>query len=546
MIPELVGRWPTGGAALARRWIQGEPGPEPFLGGGWRDPGRYRLQMERLESRWTPEDRRALRGWVRAPDPAGARLLDQVIEDAGFVVTTGQQPGLFGGPLYTLYKAATVVRLAERLREQTGRPVAPVFWIASEDHDWAEVDHSWMIDPANVLHRVEWRVPPSAEGRPIFRGVGDEGLLEARDRFEGWFPPGEFSGRERELLRSAWRPGAGLGEALAEFLGDLLGPRGLLLVDASDPALKRASLPVLLHAATRSAEEEEILRTTAGRLDASGFDVQVPILPEGVNLFLEGPAGRERVYRAEEGFRLRHSGLHLDAAALEDRVRTDPSILSPNVLLRPIVESSILPVLAYVGGPGEIAYWAQLGGLFEARGLSMPVVVPRFGTTVVEGKIRKVLDRWSLTPDAFAAPLHELTGRLLREELPREVRDALASLRSGLGQGSAQLVQAASGIDPTLRGPIEGFRNQALSSLGEVERRIVQALRRRQETSLEQLARASLHLFPEGQPQERVISPFYHLARYGRAFVDGILGAVMLPGDEEPPGPTAPTRAEPG
>lgn len=464
-----------------------------------------------------------------------------MVEEDGFFVTTGQQPGLFLGPLYSVYKAVTAIRLADALEEMLGRPVAPLFWVASEDHDWAEVDHTHLADAANQLHRVALPgIPGGVPDRPLFRCPLDAGVEEALERFTGLLPPSDFVSGDLALLREAWSPGRTLGEAFSVALGRLLGPRGLLTVDAADPRLKELSLPLLLDELEGGADREAGLARVAEGLRSAGHEPQVHILEGGVNLFLEGPAGRERLYREGGGFRLRHSGLHLTGAEIRSRVADDPAILSPNVLLRPVVESAVFPTLSYVAGPGEMAYWGQLREYFEAHGLVMPVVTPRNAAVLVEPKVRKVLDKFDLEPDALSRPSQEVLAAALRDEIPGPVKQALGEYRGAIARGAGELVRAVREVDPTLKGTVESARNQAFMGLEEVERKVVQALKRQNEIAVEQLDKAAVHLYPTGRPQERVMNLFYYTSRYGREVLDALFAEFRPPVETSAPLPAPP------
>lgn len=505
------------------------------------DPDAYREQARRVDGRFDDAARRRAAEAIRAPHPAGERRLRRVVEEGGFFVTTGQQPGLFTGPLYSIYKALTAIRLARSLETLLDRPVAPLFWVASEDHDWAEVDHTSLVDVENTLHTVSLAGIPGGEAdRPLFRCPLGGDVSETLDRFAALLPSSDFVDEDLALLREAYAPGRGMGEAFAHTLGSLLGHHGLLLTDAADPVLKGISLPLLKEEARSAAVGQAILSRAAGELEARGQVVQVPILEGGVNLFLEGPGGRERIYRDGEGFRLNRSGLHLTPEELRARVDADPAALSPNVLLRPVVESTVFPVLAYVAGPGEMAYWAQLREYFQHHGVTMPLVHPRHQVTLVEGKVRKVLDRYSLEPLDFNRPVHEVAASALRDEMPVAIKKALGEYRGAVARSAASLAESVKEVDPTLKGPVEGARNQAFKALEDVERKVVQALKRRNEMTLEQLEKAAVHLYPGGKPQERVLNLFYYTARYGRGLLDDLLEAFTPALKEEIPLPMPP------
>ena len=522
---DLIVGWPDG-SELARDYVAGSDRVAPFYGASWLDPAAYRDKLEELDARFDAEARRAALEAMSVPPGVDAERLESWIENGGVVVTTGQQPGLFGGPLYSLYKAVSTIRLARALEEELDRPVLPLFWVASEDHDWAEADHTYTIDSTNRLSRIQV-ADPGAGDRPLHR-VGFSGeLLIALDEFIQSLPDTEFSAAYITLLRDAYDADATLPSGFRRMLEGLLGAEGLFFTDAAHPAVKRGSASVLL-AELDATENEALLKATAADLEAEGYHVQVTILEGGVNLFLEGPAGRERLYRDGDGFHLHHSGERLSRDEVLARFEADPSTLSPNVLLRSVAENAVFPAIAYVGGPGEIAYYAQIRGLFEAHGIRMPVVHPRHSVTAVEPKIQKVLAKFHLDLEALSRPHHELASDFAKDEVPPEVRSALGEIRSALGEGAGKLLEAAKEIDPTLKGPVTHARNASFAAFQDAERKILQGLKRQNEIALGQLEKAQLHLFPEGNPQERVLNPFYYLFRYGNPFLAAVVHAIEV------------------
>ncbi len=499
--------------------MAGDPRVAPYFSGSWLDEGAYAGMLAGLDRAFDAKARmKALRA-LHIPASVGAKRLDRWVEESGVVVTTGQQPGFLGGPLYSLYKGITAVRLARRLEESLGRPVLPVFWVASEDHDWDECDHAHLIDASNRLVRV--RVPdPGHHHRAIHRvslGREHEAIIGEISEI---IPNTEFKPHYLELIRESYGPGATLADGFRAVLSALLGPLGMLVVDAANPTVKAASGELLLAELDRAAEHEAILREEAAAVEGDGFPLQVPILKGGVNLFLEGPAGRERLYRQRARFKLHRSGQVVTADEIRSRAGQDPLVLSPNVLLRPLVESRVLPVVSYVAGPGEIAYHGQIGRLYEAHGLRMPVLFPRHAVTVVESKIRRVIDKFGLGLDSLQRPAHALATEIARAGVPDDVKALLRRLRRSIGQGAEELLDLSAEIDATLRGPVTHARNQALRAFQDAERKIIRSVRRENATALGQLEKARTHLFPKGKPQERVLNPLYYLARYGNSFIE--------------------------
>ena len=504
---------------MVQDYVAGTGDAQRFFVGAWSDPAAFQEKADEIDGRFDDEDRARAAAAVRAPTPQARERLERFVAESGYMVTTGQQPGLFTGPLYSIYKGLTAIALADELEQQLGKPVVPVFWVASEDHDWAEVSHTYTLDSANELHRIDVADPGGDSRRPIHRIRLGEELARAIDAFADIFPPTDFRDRALATLRGAYASGATLSDGFRDTIDALLGPLGLVTTDAADPVVKQSSAP-LLWAALEDAEHHEAALTATGqRLEAAGYGAQVAVLPGAANVFLEGPRGRERVYCTDEGFRLHTSGQVLTADEIRARIASDPKLISPNVLLRPVVESHVFPTLSYVGGPGELAYWAQLGGYFEAQGIRMPVVYPRVSVTIVESKVAKVLGKFDIDASALGRPFHEVAAEFARDEVPEGVRRALGELRGAVGAGATRLIEESRGIDPTLKGPIQSARNAAFSAFNDAEKKIIQSLKRQSEIALGQLEKAQKNLFPDGHPQERILNIFQYLVRYGDALI---------------------------
>jgi bacillithiol biosynthesis cysteine-adding enzyme BshC len=526
-----IGR-PWGG--LGGAYARGEPGALRWYPGDWRDPEAWRARARLVGARFDRAARERAVACLHAPTDDVRLALERMVEQDGFLITTGQQPGLFTGPLYTLHKAVSAVALARWLEGVLEVPVVPVFWTASEDHDWAEVDHTHLIGVDNELHRLHVEPPAGAGELPLHRLRLGADVESALDQVSQLLPQTEFTPQCLDLLRGAWRAGVTLPEGVRDTLAGLLGEFGMAFVDAADPGVKAASTALLEDAARRAEAHERALAARVGEMEAAGLTVQVPVLEGGVNLFLEADSGRERLYREEGGFRLRHAGTKLGLEELLGRLRDDPSLVSPNVLLRPVVEAAVLPTVGYVAGPAETAYLGEVGPLFQSHGIAQPMVFPRFSVMMVERKIGKVLEKLSLEPTAVARPLHEIARDIVREGTPEAVRRALDELRATLERGSAALLEATRPLDPTLKGPIERVKSVSLDALSDAERKIDQAVKRQSETTLQQLEKARVHLYPDGVPQERISNPVYFLARYGPALVAELLeqfGQAMPAGE---------------
>ena len=510
------------GPPLVEEYLKGATVAAPFYSGSWKEPEDFIAVMHAVDGYFDQDRRRGALEFVRESSFVSPSRLDSWVEKGGLMVTTGQQPGLFGGPLYSLYKGLTAVRLAERLEALLKRPVLPIFWVASEDHDWDEADHTYLIDTSNELVRLQIEDPVQGK-RSLHRIVLEKELEKAVSQAVQVFPTTDFSTPYIDLLQDCYNSGSTLADGFHGLLGRLLEPLGVLFADAAGSSLKEASMPVLFSELNNAQVHEELLKGTLEKIEGAGFSAQVPILEGGVNLFLEGPRGRERIYRNGDGFELHHSGEILSGEEVRQRSLGDPCSLSPNVLLRPIVESAVFPVVSYVGGPGEMAYYAQIQPLYEAHGLTMPIVFPRHSVTVVEAKVQRKLDKFGIDVESLRRPAHEVVSELARKEVPDKIQLALKELREMVNDGISQLMEASVSVDSTLAGPVNRARNTSLAALKNLERKILQSIKRESEITLLQIEVAQRHLFPEGKPQERLLNPLYYLTRYGNPFIEALV-----------------------
>ena len=439
---------------------------------------------------------------ARAPQALDPRVLEAVLPGPGrdklthgpvLAVTTGQQPGLFTGPLYTIYKALTAIALAQRLERARHTPVVPVFWVAGDDHDFAEGNHAWVLDTQGEPLEIRLRErAPGAPLTPLFRERGGPEISAALERLRSATPETEFKPQVLGWLGDAYRPDTTLADAFAAALQTLLGARGLAVFAFHARPAKLAAARVILAA----------LSTT---LD----DGYTPVL-------VEASLGRDRLRADGDAFVTRRSGERFTRDALERLAQTEPERLSPNVLLRPVVEAALLPTIAYAGGPTELEYLPRAAPLYATSpGIDRQEPVPRWSGMIVEPKVQRLLERQHLKLEDLNGRPGDLESRLMRDSIPPEVAAGVAELRRGLTEQYDRLGEAIARIDPTLARPVQTARNNALVATQEIEKKLVASLKRDNETVLRQAARARATLFPGGEPQERVFTLASLLIRYG-------------------------------
>jgi bacillithiol biosynthesis cysteine-adding enzyme BshC len=473
---------------------------------------------------------------LHSPDSARRRHLEALGRPGTVAVVTGQQVGLFLGPLFTVYKAASAVACARALAEETGRPCVPIFWLQTEDHDVPEVDHCLVPRSTGELLRAALGLQGGTTSRtPVSSlrlGESVQGALAALRAELGGLPHAE---EHLSLLERAYHPEAHLGEAFAEVLAALFAEEGLLVLDPRSPRL--APLAAALHrrALLESEAIAAVLTARGTALAAAGFTEQVHIRPGAPLSFVspEGPQGPR--YRLEPGatagtFRLvgHPGGAQVTTAELLGWLEREPERFTTSALLRPLLQDSWLPSAAYVGGPGEMAYFAQLAPLYAHLGLALPLVVPRARFLVVDERARRLLERLGLTPQQAMGPREALLQRLAataQEALPPG--DVEARLTSAFLAELSQLAGPMKALEPQLSQALVRTEKTVERAVLRLAARYGRALALRSQVTVERLERLRGYLLPEGLPQERVHGLPYYACRYGgRAFVERVLGAL--------------------
>jgi bacillithiol biosynthesis cysteine-adding enzyme BshC len=470
-------------------------------------------------------DPRVLEAAVVGPCMPEAR--QRLLAPGTVVITTGQQPGLFTGPLYTVYKALSATALARQLEATWDVPVVPVFWLATDDHDFAEAATAAWPAPDGTVRRVTLRERPAdAPLTPMYREVLGPEVAAVLEVLEADLQ-GDFAGETMAWLRRHYHPDATVGQAYAQAMAELLCPWGVVCLDAGSVALKRLAAPWLLRALQGARGLNRDLAALSDHLVAAGADPGVPVAPDATLVMLEGSAGRDRlVLEGPDGFRTRRGGEVFSLAELAGLAAEFPERFSPNVLLRPVVESALLPTSAYVAGPGELRYLALAKAVYQGLEVPRQEPVPRWSGVVVDARADRVMGKFGLGLHDLLGPPGALERSLARDQLPSDLGAGIAQLRAELERRYGEVATGAVAIDPTLEKTVLGARGQALHGLAEIERKLVQHLRRRSETELGQVSRVRASLRPDGKPQERVLTLAPFLARYGKAFLDEMLASA--------------------
>lgn len=449
-----------------------------------------------------------------ASGAAARRRLEAVLRGDGFFVSTGHQPILFLGPLYVLYKILTAIALARELESEVGRPVLPLFWIAADDHDWAEVGRATLLDGDDALRSLSLPIPEGGALASVGPHVLQSASCDLVDDLNDLLPQQRFNDTVIESVRGSYVDGRTLSEGFADLLRGVLGDRGYVWIDAGHAEVKRAAAPLYrrLVAGWGAALEAEAAGSAA--VAEAGFEPPIAPVEGALPLFFDAGDGRRRVVPDDTG--------RAPADRWQERLAVAAERFSPNVASRPVLESYLLPVAATVLGPGEIAYWSQLPPLFELLGVPLPRVHPRAGWTLVEPRIRRLLDRIGIEPEDLAGGAEPVVARLTREARPAAVDAALDRFREAADMELGGVERAVADELPGLRAAVGKARSHVFRAADELSRQVDREARRHLDARIGQVGRAAANLYPERRPQERVLNPLPFLCRYGPDLVDDL------------------------
>jgi len=487
--------------------------------------------MGPLDKRWRerpslPEHWPELVGLLAAqhasPSPATAAALDALRNGAGTVVT-GQQVGLFGGPLFTPFKAATALAHA-RLATAAGKPHAAIFWLASEDHDFAEINH--IVFPARrELRTLRYLSMPDAP-RPVGGIVLDDSITPLVD--EAWELLGASDAME--ALAAAYKPGRTFAQAFTEYYSRVFAAQGLLILDPGSREFHRMGLPVLRAALERADELHCALIERNRELEAAGYHAQVAVMPQSSLLFLiDVNTGARMALKRTASSAQEPDGLwqterkSYSTAELLGILDGEPERISPSALLRPVFQDFLLSTSAIVGGPAEIAYFAQSAVLYERILGRVTPSLPRFSASLIEPAIGDMLRQLGLTlPRVFAESGESLAQSLAAQAMPEEERQKLAAAGSALEAELAPLIEWMQSLDAGLGRSAETAASKMRYQMGRLKR-LAANYQLQHEAQLARRAEAiSRALYPHGGLQERLHGAAYYFARYGFGLAEEI------------------------
>ncbi len=447
-------------------------------------------------------------------------------------IVTGQQTGVLDGPLYTFYKAFTAVELARSLRERfPGQSFVPVFWLETEDHDLEEILSVQVLNGEGKLESIRY-MPAALAASPDVQWRKQAGptmleeapLLEFFEKLRSALQGTDFSAEVFDLMQRCYAPSATFAQAFASLLLCYFAEDGLLIMDANSKELKSLSKDLFRREIETSPQLSEKIVLQSVKVEET---YHAQIKPRALNLFYVDESGdrlpmmeREKTAGSDREFFFKGSRQTFTLAALLLALEEHPERFSPNVVMRPLYQDTLLPTAAYIAGPGEMAYFAQLRPAYEWAALPMPLIHPRVTATLIEERLERVFDKFHIAPEDILSDAHGQNTALLDTMIETELAPRFEKVLTEMDASLESLRQNVSQADPTLDGALTSLKGKVLTAVRDFEGKTLAAERKRHATTKAQLDKVLAALLPSGELQERKLNLVYFLNKYGPKFFE--------------------------
>ncbi len=457
--------------------------------------------------------------------------IKELEEPDSVAILTGQQVGVFTGPLYTVYKALTAIRISEELKTH-GIKAVPIFWMDTEDHDLPEVTRCTVLDSSSSVQILDYRNALFDQAGISMRPVGSLQLMQNIHRviqdYISYIPDSKWKTYVRALLESAYQPGISLASSFARLMSQILNGSGLILFDPQDKEVKLLASGIFKKALRSADAIYAALVKRNQELEAAGFHTQVSVMDKSTVLFYLADGERRALERRDSGFGLRHSSRVWSLDELLHCAEHTPEKLSPNVLLRPLVQDFLFPTLAYVGGSSELAYFAQVEVLYTLFDRPMPVLWPRNGYTLIDPSVAAEMDRLGIDfQDCFRGEQLLIEKAVHHIGAPKACV-SLEQLQERLDQGLTAIRPELKAIEPPLVNALEMARRKIMHNIRYLKLQTIR-LEGIEDCSVLSAVRSLLnHCFPNQNLQERELSILPFLARHGPQLLDIISSATEI------------------
>jgi bacillithiol biosynthesis cysteine-adding enzyme BshC len=441
--------------------------------------------------------------------------IDKLGADGTLAVVTGQQPGIFTGPLYTIYKTLTAIKLAKHITDRFGIAAVPVFWNASEDHDFQEVRHAEIINRDNRVISLLYEPKADIEGKSIFDIPLEPSINFLINLMAGDTNESEFKPYLVDLLRNSLGRCYSLADWFSHLMQSLFNPYGLIIFDAHLPPCRELARPIIGREIKMPVRSSRLINEAGAQLRALKYHQQIARNADDVNFFFYAQGRRNKVRFKQNKFLVDRIGLEYDQNEMLDMLAEEPQRFSPSAVLRPLIQDHILPTVAYVAGPGEIAYFAQMRNTYASFELVMPVIYPRSRAVLIEPKIAKILQRYGLRVDDASGSRRDLLKAIVSQGTPSAIVQSCDRKIEGIQTILDEFRREVSEFEPALVDPVDKLKRKIGFEMDKLRDRLAQAGKIDTDLVEQQVEKLKAHLFPEGKEQERVFNVFPYLFSHG-------------------------------
>ncbi len=455
--------------------------------------------------------------------------IQSLIDDNTFAIVTGQQVGMLGGPLYTVYKTITAIKLAKHLASKFPEyKFVPIFWLEGEDHDYDEINKIGILNQEHSPAVIEYLL----NGKPVTKNVGAVGEIVLDNYLDAFFEilqktlgHSEFRQSLIDIFKNAYAPGRTLNHAFASLMNKLFDGEGLVFISSNDRRLKKLVSPVFIKELSEFPRVSQLIIEQSAELEEK---YHAQIKTKALNLFHFYKEGRHFIEPRENNFNIKGTRSLITKDEILRIAHENPELLSPNVALRPICQDTILPTLAYVAGPSEIAYFAQLKKVYQYFDLTMPMIYPRASVTLVEEKVERTLDKYQLElleffgdPGKIEKKIIEMVSEVKIDEMFTEATQRIFDLTNEMKFGINY-------IDSTLLGALENTRLKIEQQLSGLKEKVIEAQKRKHEIGLRQIAKVINSIFPNRNYQERELNIGQFMNKHGLDLVQSLQSEIAI------------------
>jgi bacillithiol biosynthesis cysteine-adding enzyme BshC len=517
---------------LANDYLLDKPQATQFFAYAPYQPDSYRNRLEWLRSRQYPHRKQLADGLAQynrqiGNDPVALEQIEKLRKDDTYVVVAGQQAGVLTGPLYTIHKAISLIQTARRLQTELGVDVVPVFWIAGEDHDIDEIDHVYLAKDETTLHKQKIELKRQKRTSASMLTVETSVMTQFVETFFAEHAETVYTQSLRCLLRKTAEQAGTLVDWFARIMAHLFGKHGLVLIESSSAFVRQLEQPVFRKVIEHNEQIAALLKAAEERLHAAGYPSQLQLDEAQAHLFIYADGERLLLRREGDHFYTKDRRVSYTRDELLALLETDPQRFSANVVSRPLMQEHLFPTLAFIGGPGEIAYWAFYRKYFEYMGYELPIVLPRISFTLVEGAVERILSQMELPIETVLQDFAGWKQNWLAGLQTDVLAERFKQTRQAIKELYQPLVDEVVNLDRGMQELAAKNMERLLQQVDFLQERTQKSILNRHEVAIKRLNRMESSLIPEGQWQERVFNIFSFANKYGLDLIDRLVEAPV-------------------